>query len=563
MALTIHSAYSVTYGDSTSNLYKCELSTTPWPEPNMAANPCASYTDADSCNAVDTCNFVGGACYEHFEQNGFKCTLTPSMLSDIHSNTQYNPTSLDNGNPMYGKQCTDAATCPNYDCVVGDKCTNPTQLEIAQQACASNSDGGCCQVPPPAGQVDQDGVGAAYTQFFGNAVTKYLNGPTSCDVCSARKGEADCTSSKYCVWEDGVCSANGCPLGCELKTVGQVPAGNVQTIVCPPGHKCSATYGKCENVGENIGPHAVLNGDEGRVKPQEVCWIDIAPDAPVACTASSDETWSCVNGKALCRSGHMWTPGDGDKCSTLIEPGHYATNCYLNEPCESRTCNDGDIPNHRRDACIKPSEATYQEKISDGWPSQMCFQSGSDYRDGCYCQPPVADSSRLGAQCPTTDREYLFYSKAVFGCTDTQWSSPPAQSQQTFCNVFNTTADNYVCPNFSPEYIQQQVDAAQNLYDSVSGLDDDFVDSVRNLYTECNGTKPTYDQRVLFGKLAVMHAAQKNGESFTVPHDVDPSSSHYGCRYPYTFPCDGNAPGGGLVAADWTNVAATVVGAFF
>ena len=90
------------------------------------------HPDADSCNAVDTCNFVGGACYEKFEQNGFKCTLTPSMLSDIHSNTQYNPTSLDDGNPMYGKQCTDADTCPNYDCVVGDKCTNPTQLEYVR-----------------------------------------------------------------------------------------------------------------------------------------------------------------------------------------------------------------------------------------------------------------------------------------------------------------------------------------------------------------------------------------------------------------------------------------------
>ena len=40
-------------------------------------------------------------------------------------------------------------------------------------------------------------------------------------------------------------------------------------------------------------------------------------------------------------------------------------------------------------------------------------------------------------------------------------------------------------------------------------------------------------------KVATMTAAHKNGDYWTAPHDVDPSSSDYGCRSPYTFPCVG------------------------
>ena len=241
-----------TYSTTKEPLYRCEKSEQPWPTPNMAANPCKGHADAAACNADPKCNYAGGGCYESFTTGAFgsfQCTLTPDMLADIHANKQFNPSSLDNGNPMFGTQCTEGA-CADYECVVGDKCTDATPQQLARQACASATDGGCCQVPPRASTdtnmvYAQDGEGAAYTAMFANTVNKYMHPPATCDDCYLRKGAADCAASDACKWEDGVCSAvsGSCKLGCDRVETNEVPSGDVKTKSCGRGHTCRAKYG--------------------------------------------------------------------------------------------------------------------------------------------------------------------------------------------------------------------------------------------------------------------------------------------------------------------------------
>ncbi|MAI17047.1 MAG: hypothetical protein CMH04_00120 [Marinovum sp.] len=582
-------AARVTIGTSTKDYYKCNPPKN-FIRPNWDANPCKfgpiipnKWPTCVSTSPDSTCSYLatsgGGGCLEKLteEKAGkeYTCWLNGDMLADISNNVKYE----NDGVYFYGRKATSPNTAGRGTYVFNN--TKPVLLKYGVEAskdCNNLMNGGCCLYPTGGINMKNSGEPSDSTSsvsvtpgesLLAKAVHKYFFPPSDCDPCSLRPGEADCKKSAMCDWVEGRCVKNApCPAGCERpKMAFSIPSGTLTYKECSGNHICTVSKGKCvdDAAGEDLGPYAVVDSELGRVEAGPLCWNQYKYGQGQTCKdgttgiVDAASGWYCHNGKAQCLPGLHSSPGNDISCVSFPKTAVAPNGCFLNESCELKTCPSGSFSNMNRDRCVNDSNATYGEKIKyGGYGTQMCsWYNGSD-RNGGYCMPPLhlddPMSTEQNQQCPTHEN-WLFYTKTPWACCNQANDYPctntlcgyavnfsGAASQNVFCNTFATTGDDsYVCPSWSDAQLKNFQGIAANIeVEGVNGLE--YSNYIIGIMNACRGKKPTYDQRVALSKFAVMTSfgypqSKHFQQKLIAPHDIDPTNTHYGLRYPYTFPC--------------------------